>query len=372
MFLHVAVVGPFADNIFQMFEAAAPGRNVCVGFSRDDSPLPQLAAARVSSVHEVLEIIQSEGPWDGVTLNGLSDSEMVELAAALPPDVKCAWYVWGYESYSRALRLRRRLLKPLTRAAVHVPSPSIKAAIGRRARLLHRDVHDWLHPPFDRFDLCVTQLPDEYELLRSAGLFRRTRYAWGAVGVLEDYVDAAAPIELPGRDIQVGNSASPVLNHLDALRVISEISLCGRRVIVPLSYGDHRYRDSVASYGKSMLGSQFLPVVEFLPLPEYSALMEPCGIVVMNQMRQHALGNIINAIWRGAVVYVNDTPTYRTFHRLGVDMRLFDVSFIRDADAGFPPLSKEQIARHRKILRAHIGRDRVINETRLLLAELAR
>lgn len=371
MFLHVAVLGPFTDNIFRMFEAAAPGKNVCIGYARDDSATAQLMAARASSVPEVLEIIQSRGPWDGLTLNGLSDTEMVDLAAGIPSSLKCAWYVWGYESYSRALRLRRRLLKPLTRAAVRVPSPSLKAAIGGRVRLVHRDVHDWLRPPFDRFDFCVSQSPEEYMLFRKSGVFKATQYHWGAVGCLEDYVDVTSPITALGANIQLGNSATASMNHLDALDVIAACAPPGSRVVVPLSYGDQSYGDTVVNAGVAALGARFVPLRDFVPLSDYNSIMQSCGVVVMNQMRQQALGNIVSAIWRGAIVYMNDTSVYRTMRRLGVDVRLFESQFQQDAAAGFIPLSVERVELHRDILRAHQGRERVLRETRSLLDALA-
>lgn len=372
MFLHVAALGPFADNLFRMFEEAAPGHSTYVGFARNDAPLPPLSTTRVASVGQVLQFVRNDGPWAGMTINGLSDTEMVELARGLPPDLKCAWYVWGFEAYSRPPGLRRRLLKPMTRAATYMPLPTLKAVVGQRARLLWRDVGDLIHPPFDRFDYCVSQLPEEYDLLRRHGLFKRTAYHWGAVGTLEDYVDIDAEVRPQGPDIQIGNSATPVLNHLEAFETIARYVPPGRHVVTPLSYGDAAYREQVVRSGRSLFGDDFVPVIDYLPLADYHNLLESCGIVVMNQMRQHALGNIVSALWRGAVVYMNDTPTYRTMHRLGVGVRRFDDEFAADALDGFPPLTTDQVVRNREILVAHQGRERVVAATESLLTQLQR
>jgi hypothetical protein len=306
-----------------------------------------------------------------MTINGLSDSEMVKLAQGLPPDLRCAWYVWGMEAYSRPPGLRRKLLKPMTRAATHRQLPTIKATVGHHARLLWRDLGDAINPPFDRFDYCVSQLPEEYDLLRRHRLFRKTAYHWGAVGALDDYVDIDAPVRPQGPDIQVGNSSTPVLNHLEAFEMIARLVPRGRRVLTPLSYGDANYGNMVAARGRALFGEDFVPIVDFLSLAEYHQQLESCGIVVMNQMRQHALGNIVSALWRGAVVYLNDTPTYRAMRRLGVDVRLIDEDLARDAQAGFEPQSAVQTLRHRRILQAHQGRDKVIRAARDLLESLA-
>jgi len=237
--------------------------------------------------------------------------------------------------------------------------------------MLLRDLRDALHPPFNRYDLCVSQLPEEYALFRARRLFTMSEYHWGAVGCLEDYVDVNTPIDNLGSDIQLGNSASPSQNHLDAMSLIARYAPSGSRVVVPLSYGDPAYRAVVLEQGAAVLGERFAPVLEFMPLDAYNNLMRSCGVVIMNQMRQQALGNILSAIWRGALVYLNDTPVYQAMRRLGVDVRLFEDEFPRDSSSGLAPLPRETVERHRELLLAHVGRERVVSSTRSLLMRLS-
>jgi dTDP-N-acetylfucosamine:lipid II N-acetylfucosaminyltransferase len=137
------------------------------------------------------------------------------------------------------------------------------------------------------------------------------------------------------------------------------------RVVVPLSYGDTRYREVVIGAGRRLFGDRFRPLVGFLPLEDYRTVMSQCGHVVMNQCRQQALGNIFDALWRGARVYMNDTTAYTALTRLGFEVGLV----VRELPAGcnLRQLSPPSIQRNRELLQEHLSFDHVVDRTGQLL-----
>lgn len=371
MFLHVICAGVFEDNLRAMFEAAVPGESRFVSYVRDSAAFDRGVGAPVGSVAEVLSIVRESGPWEGLTVNGLNALEMSELSKGLPDRVPCAWYVWGYEAYGLAPCLRRRLFGPLTRRLLAAREPSLRSRLRRLRDQWRQDLHASLEPPFDRFDFCVTRLPEEYALFKRHRLFVHTAYRFGGVGAIEDYVDVAAPIEELGPDIQVGHSAAATLNHLETFALLKRMGVGDRTVVVPLGYGDPTYRDEIVQHGSHMLADRFMPLLEFMPLGEYNAFLQRCGILIMNQMRQQGMGTVVAALWRGALVYMNDTPLYRALRRTGIDVRLIRRDLARDARHGFIPLSREQIQHHRDRLIAVHGRAAMIAATRALLADMS-
>jgi hypothetical protein len=221
----------------------------------------------------------------------------------------------------------------------------------------------------DRYDYVVARYQEEFELFVKSGLLKTTRYHCGSVGSLEDVVDVNSGV-VRGRDVQVGNSAYMTNNHLDAFWRLGDPHRDARTVVVPLAYGDPRYGALVAAKGRAMMGPRFLPLIGFVPLDEYLKAVESCGHVVMNQLRQQALGNIYAALWRGARVYMNDTAAFRGLRRVGLPVQLMPAQLGRTAIAFQHEPSEEEVLRQREVLRNCLGEEWVVSATIGLLEKL--
>jgi hypothetical protein len=134
--------------------------------------------------------------------------------------------------------------------------------------------------------------------------------------------------------------------------------------VVPLSYGDGQYRTVVLQKGRQILGDRFMPVVQFMPLGDYNALMNRCGVAIMNHMRQQGVGNIMADLWRGGRVFMNSTTGFRALRRMGLSVELI---CDQTEDTIFKPKSPDRILADRKVLQACFGRAAVIDATRALL-----
>jgi len=363
----------FFDPIRRVFEAAVPGRHrwVVVGPIADGFVLPT-GVNHVMGPTDLRNVLRSSVDWEGVVLNGLSFPVAGSMMRGVPAMLSVAWYVWGFEAYGYWRKLRARLLLPQTARLFdreQDPGLSRNLVIGpalRRIRRTDRDARSLV----SRLDYCVTPLREEHELFVSAGLPAKTQYHWGLVGCLDDYVGVDGATDC-GDDVQLGNSASVWNNHLDALALLSRPGLGSRRVVVPLGYGEPWCGDAVAAYGREVLGENFYPLMGFLPPDEYLTVVGSCGHVVMNHLRQQALGNIFASLWRGARVYMNDTSAYRGLRRMGFDVRLISEQLAGPEGLRFDSPPPEEAARHRDLLREQYAPPIVIEQTRDLLERLS-
>ena len=115
-------------------------------------------------------------------------------------------------------------------------------------------------------------------------------------------------------NIQVGNSADPSNNHLEALEKLLPFKEQDIAIYVPLSYGDEEHAQKVIKQGKEWFGDKFKPLIEFMPFDEYLKLLGTIDIAIFNHKRQQAMGNTITLLGLGKTVYMrSDTTQWQFF-----------------------------------------------------------
>lgn len=124
-------------------------------------------------------------------------------------------------------------------------------------------------------------------------------------------------------NILVGHSANPENNHEEVFEQINSLPIIKRsNVYAPLSYGDEEYKIKVLELGRCLFGERFHPLIDFMPLTDYLALLSNIDIAVFNHKRQQAMGNTINLIGLGKTVYLrSDVTQWDLFRELGVVVR---------------------------------------------------
>ena len=111
----------------------------------------------------------------------------------------------------------------------------------------------------------------------------------------------------------LGNSASFSNNHVEIIDKLLTLELGNVKVIIPLSYGDKKYGKYIADYAKWNLGKNAFPMLDFVPYDQYAELLASCGVVIMNHIRQQALGNVMQALMNGSRIYLNEQSTLYEF-----------------------------------------------------------
>lgn len=104
--------------------------------------------------------------------------------------------------------------------------------------------------------------------------------------------------------IQIGNSSDPQNRHLDIFEKIAEFKNKDIKIIVPLSYGDNKYRKKVIESGNEFFGDKFKPLLDFYPQKEYIKILSEVDIGIFNHKRQQGLGNINLLLRLGKKVYI--------------------------------------------------------------------
>ena len=78
-------------------------------------------------------------------------------------------------------------------------------------------------------------------------------------------------------NILIGNSSSETNNHFDAFQLFNEKNIQGKKIYIPLSYGDNKYRELVIKEADFIFGEKAEPLVDFLSTKEYSKIIDSCS-----------------------------------------------------------------------------------------------
>ena len=372
--VHIGPDSPFVQFAAGVFEAAAPGANEYVIVA--DTPVERLrhpaTAGRVRVVSPHLPVAAAKiaryvRSGDMVVAHAMTRHAVVAFAAARRECVR-VWSGWGYEYSGSDADPNAGLLEPLTaRLAGTLGGSDLRRLAGRVTRRLYQPA---VHRAAASADVFSAPVASDLRVLRSRFPEFRGRYAQICyASVEESFVSASGAPTVS--DVLVGNSASPTSNHLDVFEQLRRLEVADRRIVVPLSYGSAEYRQAVVARGTELFGPRFVPLVDLMPLAAYNELVGGCGVVVMNHVRQQALGNIGTALHAGAHVVLNErSPIFEFLRSRGAVL----MSMAELTVGGLPdePLAAADVATNRAVLTAVWGADRVVANVRSLVDDAAR
>lgn len=358
--IHIIRDEKFPDAAYSAFESAFPNQNEFVIFS-NTSKLRFIKRITPIFYNQFYlyskNLIRKTCQADVVVFHGL-DRNALRILNALPSSTRTIWLGWGYDYYD--------LTKlPLHKEKTQVAVEQTKATVKTQLKILVKKI---IRPEINKTDLVnkidifSPVLYEDFELVKAAIPNFLPRYASWNYGTLEDdLIRSFEGKSITSNNILLGNSASYTNNHLDVLDSLSTIDLSERKVIIPLSYGDANYRNLIVSEGSRTLGKAFTPLIDFMPIDEYIAILQSCSIVVMNHLRQQALGNIVIALYLGAKVFLDEkNPVYQFFLKNNAYIySILDLETQIDEK-----LTSQQINVNRRILQEYWGRDVILQKTK--------
>jgi hypothetical protein len=362
MLLHITPDDKFVPFLQGIFEEAVTEKNVWRVLTDKPKPTFALLASDTEvidcnyfSADKFKEDLQAASvvifhslylPWQSKRL----------LLSRIPNSMPIVWRGWGYDYYDILTDLGLSLYLPETKLLVDKAKTVHTTSLLKLPRKLLRDIYyhmaeriinNRIISRVDYFSCCV---PEDYESLKKVlPNFKAQFLPLNYYSVEDIFLRGENICDLTGHDILLGNSSTLTNNHIEAMRILSKLDMRGRKVVVPLSYGDMEYREEVIRVGYALLGESFVPLAGFMPLSEYNQVVSSCGNLVMNHIRQQAMGNIGAALIRGGKIFLRpENPIYRYYTRMGVKLFPFsDGLSITDLDA---PLSKEDALNNKKIL----------------------
>lgn len=360
---HVMPASVFTKFVVGVFEAVAPGDNTFVLLGTDDA----LDKYTKGVSTNIIALNQDADPAtiyadavdgaDAVIVHRMTLRSAGALHAASDGALR-VWAGWGADYYGTDIDPLARQLAPLTARWQSGRSNLVRKVDRVRRRWWGRSI---LQNAARRANAFSAPIPDDVPIFRR----RFPRFSGDIVQLNYESVEDTFSVGFDGElgpDILLGNSATITNNHFDVLERLARLDLDGRRVYVPLSYGDPELAREVITRGRSLLGDAFEPLEELLPYDEYKKLIARCGIVIMGHRRQQAVGNIGAALWNGAQVVLDELNPLSAFLTRG-GAQLTPLSQLESQ--GLTGAQKHTVREtNRTVLRDFWGRERVLQNAR--------
>lgn len=274
---------------------------------------------------------------DKIILHGLFDIKLVLILFFTPWLLKkCYWVVWGGDLYVYQFGERNWKWK-------------IKEFFRR--------------PVIKNMGNLVTYIEGDIELARK-WYGAKGQYRECIMYLSNVYKELGIPESISEiTNIQVGNSADPSNNHIEALEKLlpyKDDDIC---IYVPLSYGDQIHAKKVITQGKKWFGDKFIPLTDFMPFEEYLRFLGSIDIAIFNHKRQQAMGNAITLLGLGKKVYMrSDVTQWDFFQELGIK-----VSDITQIESSLYESCKQPALSNLLKVKSYFSRENLLNQLKAFM-----
>lgn len=366
--LHLAHDGKFIDQAVNAFEREAPGCNDLLVCAQEPLKYVKSEAVLINKIRDVNCVISRfSGSHQIVVVHSLNPV-WFKAIASLRSSATIVWLGWGYDYYDLISKDREGLFLPLTSKVVKF-SKKKKKLSARIKSFLMKVINPSKGATIEMVDIFCPVLSSEYDHVkrRFGGKSFPAQGFWNYGNLEDDLIQGFEGQVVSGKNILVGNSASPNNNHLDAFSLLAELRISEQKIVTPLSYGDAGYRALVIREGVDSFGDGFRPLIDYLPIQEYVKILQSCGFAIMNHLRQQGLGNIVIMLYLGAKVFLDKScPTFKYFKEQGAV--IFSTDELKDNPGMLNELlDEEKVFLNRKVLEANWSREISGRKTRELL-----
>lgn len=303
-----------------------------------------------------------------------------ELVCKIPRNVKVIWYAWGFDLYGNEYPIKPLLevgeekLKPMTKSKVK-GIIWLKEAL-RRYRVL-TETKGYLtksasaqYEAIARVDFFAGVFASEHKLLQD-----NCKY-YHAIRIIHNYIhpeefalkDIDKHQTITGNNVLLGNSASYLCNHIDIIHALyNQTQNHNYDIYCPLSYGGNSfYVNSVVKEGKRLFGERFKPLLDYLPLDEYTKIIQSCGSLVLGYQRQAATCNCLTSMWNGLKVFLPATSMNYEEYKNVEGLKVFSIENDLD-DNSLRFNMKPDLQKQREIINSLYSYERWIEDLRASL-----
>lgn len=371
--LHFLPDEKIANRIIKIFEEALPGKNLFLVTSRCKQYTYVQTGPCIIRLKE-FQNMSDMARWNTVkyvVIHNLTHCALNVADKCIPKGMPTYWVIWGMDLYNVLLAPKGFPLydndNPF-KSNLNTRWKNIWASM--KARRVRKFVEKKVtHIMTDTTDNDYQMLVQYYPEMASKQHVPFFYYPIDELlGPLVDQsVNTGRESNVYG-GIQVGNSCSPTNNHLYAFKILSTFDLHNRPICVPLSYSIREYyRKPVLEGGQQFFGDQFHPVLDFMPLEDYSRMMCNNTVVVYANFRQEAIGNILTSLYLGAKVFLSKySPVHEWARSIGVELFVLEEMTQESLDT---PLSSAKQRVHRERLMELYNTNRMIEIIRTCFTE---
>jgi hypothetical protein len=346
----------FLDYFIKQSEEVAPGTSTYwIKLHKTDQPKfvkSDLVKAFSWSDRKIELLVKEANNFEHVFIHSFTVT-MADFILKLRQDLPLTWMFWGYDGYGYTFNESRWLL-PSTRALkkriFKRDSYSLRSCY-RNFKVTYQSIRSSLitRKILKRINTCATWVKYDYEMIRPINPIMKWKdynyYSFSELGL-----DQIVKKENVYSNIWIGNSAALTNNHADALEELKKMNWQGN-VYMPLSYGNiPPYSEEIIRIGKAYFGDRFHPITEFMSLKDYQDLINNCGIIWMNHVRQQAAGNIMAALYFGKAVILHPASNlYKTFKEWNLKLHAGFQEFFASKEM------RESYDHNKAIIEAHIN-----------------
>jgi len=375
--LHIATDEKFLDHAFPVFEEVYPGANDVFVFAAG-TPLKYVKmipdhietkrSARFIKKPKLPKSVYNQ--YDLVIFHSFGSSTCME-AMNIPEGTPTIWLGWGFDYYKDLLRHIPLYLDTTQNLYNSLVGNKPKRIFSELVKSLIRAIwpRDSKVRAVEKIAVFAPVLPEEYNMVRDSRTWKCfPEFApWNYGTIEDDLIKGFEGESVTGNAVLVGNCASYTVNHAEAFDLIHNLQVNARQVVVPLSYGDPKLAIKLKTIGLEYFSDNFEPLMDFMPVEDYISIIKKCGYVIMNHVRQQAVGNIVIMLYLGARVFVRqENPVYGFFKKL--DVEIFTVQELEaNPELLNKTLTEEEQARNRKIVGDYWSRERAYKRTRRLV-----
>jgi dTDP-N-acetylfucosamine:lipid II N-acetylfucosaminyltransferase len=384
MILHLSDDSIFLDYTIDQFEAVAPGQSIYLVSTSTPKKIKnsnKIVACESNSEKYKL-IINRLSDFDAIILHSLT-IEKAQMVNKASKNVNFVWMMWGADGFYLK-EFDGRWYSEKTKKLVSNPKEqTLKAKIKKTLRNtqlynLYYFLRKGKSPSniekvkaIKRIQFLAPVIKEDFTIIKEKFRLKAIEYlpySHGSIETLITDIEKRNNFYTPKKNrILLGNSADPSNNHIDIFYHLKALNFVGE-VICPLSYGHDAYKDKIIIEGKRILGSSFIPLVEFLPLEQYQEIISSCNIVIMNHYRQQAMGNITSAIWFGAKVFLNQkNPAYHFYNRIGVKVLTIQEGLDELSKSEVLINTTDHIIKNRNIFSKNFSQEAVLTRTKELI-----
>jgi dTDP-N-acetylfucosamine:lipid II N-acetylfucosaminyltransferase len=320
-----------------------------------------------------------------IVFHGLNEEYKWEIINKYYGKIKLHWFFWGTDGYMLP-SMRKGLLKKKTRS-LKIEKTKVKFWMYKIYNnngiynFLYLKIRNLLKKDklfFQKFEdslmklSSISAIPDDYEKLKKATKISIKNFPVN-IGSIDSILTDKKKFKKKkiGNNILLGNSISLENNHLDAFESLKDFDLSGRKILVPLSYGEsfEGLQRHLISTGSSIFTNKiFTPITDFMNRKEYNELLSSCSVAILNHNKQHAWGNILTLLYLGLKVFLNEKNPIYTY-LINLNVVVFEMNSLSQENLD-NKLTQIFIERNRKILNSNFGSEKVFQQTSLLINEL--
>lgn len=379
--IHITLDEKFINSAHWQFENAFPNANRFYVYTSDKSkefkyiiPQPNIFKFNVATD---LDSFLSELTENAIVVfHSLSDY-FFPLILKLPNHVHCVWMCFGFEIYSDKRYFREAsLLDSITKKRFGKGEAKSKYLFLESIRPYLRRVHKSLpissfeikKKAISRMNFIACSFEEEQNAIQKLIRQKKKTFPFWYYPI-EQMVNIEAEIGTDRSSILVGNSGFSSGNHLDVFDALRSFQTTNRTIVVPLSYGNAAYSEVIIEEGKMIFGKQFQPLTDFMLLSDYNQILKKCGVAVLNNYRQQAVGNTISLLWFGCKVFLSArNPFYHYLKRIGVVVFCFESEL--NNPTALELLSNETIQNNRKLLFSHLNTALLQTELKKVISQI--